>query len=255
MIRLFLATLLLGLSVAAPAADKPPVIAVAANMRYAMEAIVRGFEAQGGGPVRLAFGSSGQLRQQIANGGPYELFLAADETFPQQLVAAGFTDGEGVVYARGRLALLIAPGAAVRPDAALSDIVPALDDGRLTRFAIANPDTAPYGKAAREALMQLDVWTRLAPVLVQGESIAQAAQFVASGNAQAGVVAYGQVKGPELAGTAMFALIPADAHAPLDQRMVVLKGAGPVARALYAYLQGPDSARVLEAFGYEVPPR
>jgi molybdate transport system substrate-binding protein len=258
-IRRFLLALALGigaLHVGQPVfgADVPN-IAVASNLQFALPEIVAAFRRAGGAEVRLAFGSSGNFRRQIADGAPFELFLSADAAFVEDLAREQRTLDEGVVYATGRLALFVPNGSPITPDPALAGVAAALRDGRLRKFAIANPELAPYGRAARQALTHAGLWQAIEPRLVLGENITQAAQFAASGAAQGGIVAYSLVRSPTMADRGAYALLPASMHEPLSQKMVLLKGAGATARALYAFLQQAEARAILERYGFEPPPR
>jgi molybdate transport system substrate-binding protein len=123
----------------------------------------------------------------------------------------------------------------------------------VTRFAIANPDVAPYGRAAEATLRKRGLWDGIRSRLVLGDSIAQAAQFATTGNAVGGLIAYSLVKEPALAGKGNYALIPQTDHPPLRQRMVLLKQATPIVEQFYAYMQGSAARAVLTKNGYEVP--
>jgi molybdate transport system substrate-binding protein len=230
-----------------------PVVAAAADLKFALEQVAAGFKAQGGGEVRLVFGSSGNLYRQILQGAPFGLFLSADEGFAVQLADAGMTQDRGVLYGVGRIGILVPPGGPLKADAELKGLAQALANGHVQRFAIANPEHAPYGQRAEEALRHAGLWDAIKGRLVFGENVAQAAQFALSGSAQGGVVAYSLALSPALAKQGDFALIPADWHAPLRQRMVLLAGADEATRAFYDHLQGPAARAVMERFGFILP--
>jgi len=203
--------------------------------------------------VRLAFGASGNLRRQIADGAPFELFLSADEGYADALVREKRTLDAGVVYAVGRLVLFVPNGSPIKLDATLADLGAALRDGRLRKLAIANPALAPYGRAAQQALERADLWQRAEAHLVQGENISQAAQFAASGAAQAGIIAYSLTREPGIAERGRFVLLPACDHAPLAQKMVLLKGASATARAFEAFVQSAKARAIFARYGFEAP--
>ena len=239
---------------AAGAAPQPvPAIAAASDLQFALAEIAAAFRRDTGQEVRLAFGSSGNFRRQIAEGAPFEIFLSADESYVDALVREGRTLGAGVRYAQGRIVLFVPAGSTLKPDASLADVAAALADGRVRRFAIANPEHAPYGRAAREALRTAGVWNAVVPHLVLGENVSQAAQFAASGAAQGGIFAYSLALAPAIAGKGRAVLLPSTMHTPLAQRMVLIKGAGPVAQAFYAYLQQPAARAVLQRHGFAAP--
>jgi molybdate transport system substrate-binding protein len=234
------------------AADVPNV-AAAADLQFALSDIATEFTRATGLGVRLSFGSSGNFRRQIADGAPFELFLSADASYVDALAHEGRTLGAGDVYAIGRLALLTPRDSPIVPDPALQDVARALRDGRLVKFAIANPAHAPYGRAARQALVQAGLWAAIEPHLVLGENVSQAAQFAMSGAAQAGIVAYSLARAPPMSERGRFVLLSAGLHDPLLQKMVLLKNAGPTARAFYEFLRKPAARAILERYGFELP--
>ena len=199
------------------------------------------------------FGASGTLTRQIQDGAPFELFLAADEEFPKRLTAAGLTRDAGVVYASGRLALFAPTGSPLTVDARLDGLARLAQAKKVTRFAIANPDLAPYGKAAEAVLRKRGLWDVIRPQLVMGDTISQAAQFATTGNTVGGLLAYSLVLAPGVADRGKYAIIPEADHPPLRQRMVLLKRAGTVASQFYAYLQTGAAKTILERHGYGVP--
>ncbi len=252
-----LACLLLPAQAAAPspaaAPGSLPAIAAASDLQFALTEIAAAFRRDTGQDVRLAFGSSGNFRRQIAAGAPFELFLSADERYVDALAREGRTLGAGVRYATGRLVLFVPAGSALKADASLADLKAALADGRVKRFAIANPDHAPYGRAAREALTAAGVWEAIVPRLVLGENVSQAAQFAASGAAQGGIFAYSLALAPAISAKGDAVLLPAYMHAPLAQRMVLINGATPAAQAFYAYLQQSTARTILQRHGFALP--
>lgn len=230
-----------------------PVIAAAADLKFAMEEIAAGFTAETAREVKLAFGSSGNFARQIEQGAPFQMFLSADENFVFRVVDLGKTVDRGHLYAVGRIVLMIPAGSPLRPDPTLQDLAAALGDGRLRRFAIANPEHAPYGRRAEEALRSANLWERIKGRLVLGENVAQAAQFATAGGAQGGIIAYSLARSPAVAALGAFALISDAWHSPLRQRMVLLKGAGPTAQAFYRYVQQPPARAILVRYGFALP--
>jgi molybdate transport system substrate-binding protein len=237
----------------AAAADEAPVIAAASNLQFALSLITEKFQEDTGHFLKLSFGSSGNLARQIRQGAPYEIFLSADERYVDDLAREGLTRGEGVTYAEGRLALMVPHGSPLAADASLADLEQALAEGRVARFAIANPAHAPYGEGAEEVLRQKGLWEAIRPRLVLGENVAQAAQFALSGNAEGGLLPYALALDPNLSRRGEFALVPAEWHSPLIQRMVLLPGAGPVAEGFFDYLQGPEARAIFDRYGYTLP--
>jgi len=228
-------------------------VAAASDLKFAIEEIAAQFEKSSGHKLRLVFGSSGNFKTQILQGAPFHVFMSADEAFVFQLADAGKTEDRGRAYALGRLAILAPHGSLLKADGDLKDLAAALKDGRLKKFAIANPDHAPYGARAKEALQHAGIWSAIETKLVLGENISQAAQFAVSGSAQGGIVAYSLVLSPTISSLGAYQLIPASWHQPLKQRMVLLKGAPPAAQAFYAYLATPAAQTVMARYGFSLP--
>ena len=234
-------------------AQRPPVIAAAANLNFALIEIADQFARDRGIRVEIVFGASGTLTRQIQDGAPFELFLAADEEFPNQLTAVGLTRDAGVVYAVGRLVIFAPTGSPLTVDERLEGLARLVKAGSLDRFSIANPEVAPYGRAAEAVLRKRGLWGTIRPQLVLGDTIAQAAQFATTGNAAGGLVAYSLVLGPGFAERGAYAVIPDVDHPPLRQRMVLLKRAGATAGQFYTYLQSEAARAILRKHGYGVP--
>jgi molybdate transport system substrate-binding protein len=234
-------------------AKRAPVVAAAANLNFALTEIAAAFEREHGSRVELVFGASGTLTRQIQDGAPFELFLAADDEFPTQLAAAGLTRDGGVVYATGRLVVFAPTGSPLEPDAQLADLARLVKTGKAGRFAIANPDVAPYGRAAEAVLKKRGLWDALRPNLVLGDSITQAAQFATTGNAVGGLIAYSLALTAEITARGSYAVIPDGDYPPLRQRMVLLKRAGPPATRFYEFVQGAASKAILRKHGFSVP--
>lgn len=234
-------------------AQEPPLVAAAADLQFALAEVAQIFEKENGAAVKLVFGSSGNFARQIRQGAPFQLYLSADEDYVLELARDGFTKDEGTLYAIGRIVLKVPTGSPLEPDGTLEDLARALRDGRLKRFAIANPEHAPYGKRAEEALRHKGIWEEIKPFLVYGENVSQAAQFATSGNAQGGIIALSLALSPKLKALGKHALIPAEWHAPLRQRMVLLKNATPIAERFYAYLQEEPARAIFRRYGFVLP--
>ncbi|MFU8863065.1 MAG: molybdate ABC transporter substrate-binding protein [Rhodobacterales bacterium] len=247
-----LAALVLAWSPAA-ARNDAPVIAAASDLQFAVTEIAQAFTAETGMSVRLSFGSTGNFSRQIREGAPFQIFMAADEEFILDLARDGFTVDEGDLYGIGRIVLMVPHGSSLTPDESLDALAEMLAAGEISRFAIANPDHAPYGMRAREALIERGLWEYLQPFIVLGENVSQAAQFALSGNAEGGIIAYSLALAPEVAPRGRYALIPEEWHARLRQRMVLLNGAGPVAEAFYNYMQEPDAREIMRRYGFVLP--
>jgi len=234
-------------------ADTGPAVAAAADLKFVLPEIAQAFERASGRKLRLSFGSSGVFARQILQGAPFELFFSADESYVELLQRAHRTMDAGKLYALGRLVLFIPNGSPIQADRNLGDLAAAARDGRLKHLSIANPEHAPYGRAAREALQRAGVWEALQGKLVLGENVAQAAQFAASGSAQAGILPLALARAPEFAERGAFTTLPENWHAPLRQRMVLMQGAGETAQRFYAYMQTPAVRTILSNHGFALP--
>lgn len=229
------------------------VVAAASDLSFALEEIVARFTRAHGQRVELVLGSSGVLARQIRDGAPFDLFLSADEAFVDQLDRAGLTRDAGMLYGVGRLVLFAPAGSPLDPRAGLGGLGRLLAEGRVSRFAIANPEHAPYGRAAEAVLRGHGLWDGIQPRLVLGDNVSQAAQFAASGNAVGGIIAYSIALAPPVRARGTFALLPEADHPPLRQRMVLLRRAASAAERFYQYLQEPDARGILERYGFSVP--
>lgn len=230
-----------------------PVIAAAADLKFALTEIAAAFETETGKSVKVTFGSTGNFATQIREGAPFQMYMAADESYVAKLATEGFTRDAGTPYAQGRIVLMVPNGSALAADGSLESLGAALAAGTIRHFAIANPDHAPYGVRAQEALQHAGLWEAVQPKLVLGENVAQAAQFATSGDAQGGIIAYSLALSAEVSKLGSFELIPADWHQPLNQRMVLLKGAGPVAEAFYAFINAPAAREIMKKYGFALP--
>lgn len=226
-------------------------LAAAASLQTVLQEIASQFQQQTGASLRIAYASSGNLYRQIMQGAPFELFVSADEQYVQSLIDANKTLDTGQVYAIGRIVLFSPHGSKLKVDAKASDLQTALNDGRLQRLAIANPEHAPYGRAARQALQALGLWQQIQPHLVLGENVAQAAQFASSGSTQGGIIA--QSLALNLSDKGDYVILPAQLHQPLRQRMVLLDNAGTTAQKFYTYMQQNAAQKVFERYGFELP--
>ena len=197
--------------------------------------------------MTLVFGSTGQLAQQIENGAPFDLFAAANIAYVEQLRDKGLVLADSVaLYAEGRIVLAVNRQAGVAA-AELADLL----DPAIQRVAIANPDHAPYGAAAKEALVSAGLWDAVAPKLVYGENVRQALQFVQTGDAQAGIVALSIADTPEITWT----LIDAGLHKPLHQALAVVASSTQpdAARAFAAFIASEEGRSIMEHYGFSLP--
>ena len=234
-------------------AQEGPFIAAASDLKFALDEVAKDFRTKTGKAVRVSYGSSGNFYRQIRQGAPVEMFLSADEGFVLNLAKAGLTVDDGALYANGRIVLFAPRGSPVQVDARFTDLRAAIQDGRVKKFSIANPEHAPYGRAAREALQHQGLWDAVEPRLVLGENVSQAAQFAMSGSVQAGIFALSFALAPNFAQAGTHVLIPEDWHQPLRQRMVLLKRAGETAKEFYTFVQQPSTRAVFKRYGFVRP--
>jgi molybdate transport system substrate-binding protein len=232
------------LGVAAEVAADEVKVAVATNFVVAMDALAERFEATSGHTVLVSSGSTGAHYAQIKNGAPFEAFFSADSQRPRLLEAEGVAvPGSRFRYAVGRVALWSGRADYVDADGRV------LETGAFRHLAIANPELAPYGAAARDVLGARGLWDRLQPRLVTGQDIGQAYSFVQTGNAELGFVAWAQLKQPrgEIAGS--YWLVPESLHRPIEQDAVLLRDV-PAARALLEFVKGRDAREIIRSYGY-----
>ncbi|MDB5813025.1 MAG: molybdenum transporter, periplasmic molybdate-binding protein [Rhodocyclales bacterium] len=238
---------LIGMLGAAPAAEVQ--VAVAANFAGPFEKIAADFAAETGHKAVFAVGATGKFYAQIKNGAPFEVLLAADDETPKKLVA----ESEGVAgsqftYAKGKLVLWSAqPGV-------VDDKGTVLARNGFAHIAVCDPKLAPYGLAAEQALKASKLYDTLKPKFVTAESIAQAYQFVASGNAEVGFVALSQVAVPGKPQQGSYWIVPTNLYEPIQQDAVLLKKGetNPAASALLQYLKGDKARAVIRSYGYEL---
>jgi molybdate transport system substrate-binding protein len=222
-------------------------IAAAADLNFAMPEIARQFRAaRPAVELEIAYGSSGNFFAQISNRAPFDVFLSADVAYPRKLASAGAATGNSVfTYAVGRLVVWV-------PATSPLDPATALREPSVKHIAIANPDHAPYGRAAQAALRSLGLYPSVAPKLVLGENIAQTLQFVESGAADAGIVALSLAVAPPLRARGRYWEIPLDAYPRMEQGGIILKDSG-AARDFRAFLLSAGGRRILKQYGFFLP--
>lgn len=240
----------LWISIAAFAEEKIPIIAAASSIKFALDDIAAKFEEDTGAKVRITYGSSGNFVAQIKHGAPFELFLSADERYTKQLSDAAKTQGNGVVYAVGKLVLAAPTHSPLRLDGQLQGLKKLLSHHQLTRFVIANPEHAPYGERAQEVLTHLGLWHSIQPHLVFGENVSQAAQFTLSGSTQGGIIALSLASSERFKRRANYVVIPQSLYTPLKQRMVLTLKAGPTAEHFYRYIQTAPAQQIFAKYGF-----
>ena len=245
---------LLAMTGRADAAAETVSIAAAADLAYCLDEMDGVFkQAHPDADLQVASGSSGNFATQIKNGAPFDIFLSADVSFPRGLVQAGLAAGSTLtIYATGKIVLWTMHPEVVDVSKGLGVL---RDSGVVKKFALANPDHAPYGHAGKEALEHEKLWDAVQSRLVLGENVAQTTQFVQTGNADAGIVALSLVLSPKLAGVGKWQLIPVADYAPLEQAVVLTKaGAGhPLARAYLEFLRSPEARAIFDRYGFRLP--
>lgn len=225
-------------------------IAAAADLKFALEEIKTDYLAKyPDDKLAITFGSSGKLTTQIAQGAPFDLFFSADIKYPQQLEKAGKAGSEVKPYALGRIVLW-----SNSMDASTMTLNSLADD-KIKRIAIADPTHAPYGKRAEEALTVSELWTTVKPKLVFGESIAQTAQFIESGNADIGIIALSLALNPQLAKKGGYYLIDEKLHEPLEQAFIITAYGkdNTAAKRFTDYMQNPEARKVMTKYGFVLP--
>jgi molybdate transport system substrate-binding protein len=228
-------------------------VAAAADMSAALPQLVDTYTKKTGQAVKLSFGSSGNLTNQIRNGAPFDVFFSADEQYPQQLISEELAVQETLYrYAVGRLVLWV-------PNDSPLDLtklgIKALLDPSVKKLSIANPTTAPYGRAADAALHHYGIYDRVSSRLVLGENVSQAAQFVESGNAQAGLIALSHALAPALKLKGRYWTLPLDAYPTLNQAAVVLSRSKqqPAARKFLEFVRSTEATSLLTSYGFSLP--
>lgn len=228
-------------------------IAAASDLNFAFKELAAGFERASGIHVRLTLGSSGNFFSQIQNGAPYDLYFSADVRYPQKLIESGHAQADSLYkYAVGRIVIWTPKSSSVPVEQRGME---SLQDPSITKIAIANPKHAPYGRAAVAAMNHFQVHERVKDKLVLGENISQAAQFVESGAADAGIIALSLALAPGMKASGKYWEIPASAHPPLEQGAVILKSAANVqsARAFLEFLKGAEGRKVMASYGFVLP--
>ena len=227
-------------------------IAAASDLQPVLPSLASAFERQTGHHVRLTFGSSGNIYSQIQNGAPFDVFLSADIDYPRRLETAGLGEPSTLYeYATGVLVLWVRNESSLD----LARAMTVLTNDGVRRIAIANPEHAPYGRAAVAFLRAAQLYDRLAPKLVFGENVSQAAQFVQSGNADIGILPLSLARSPELGRVGRFATLSDSLYAPIEQAAVILRSSRvkDAARAFLDFLKQPQTRQALIDAGFGPP--
>lgn len=230
-------------------------IAAASDLRYALDELTGMFrQSHPEIGTAVSYGSSGNFYAQLLNGAPFDLFLSADVAYPRQLADRGLTAPDSLFsYAEGRIAVWVARSSPLAVEALG---LKALTGDSVAHVAIANPEHAPYGRAAEAAMRSAGVLEQVRPRLVLGENISQTLQFVQSGAADAGIVALSLALAPALSKEGRFWVIPADAHPPIEQGGVIMRSAASpeAAWSFRRFMLGDEARAALRRYGFSVPP-
>ncbi len=256
-LNFLLTTLMMALALSAiipqPAASAGEItVAAAADLTFAFKDIAAKFQAQSGDTAKLSFGSSGNFFSQIQNGAPYDLFFSADISYAKKLEDAGLAEpGTLYQYAVGKIVLWVPSGSKLDVSKGLQG----LNDPAIHKIAIANPDHAPYGRAAVAAMKHDGIYDQVKGKIVLGENISQTAQFVQSGNAEIGIVALSLALAPTMKDKGTYFEIPAQDYPPIEQASVVLKASKnkDLAKKFIAFLKQPEAAGIMTGYGFMVP--
>jgi molybdate transport system substrate-binding protein len=233
--------------------ERDLLVAAAADLNPALQDIAQQYEKKSRIRIKLSFGASGALTQQIENGAPFDLFFSADMDYPKRLIADGQADAASLYqYSLGKLVLWVPANSPLDLE---HQGMAALLDGSVKKIAIANPEHAPYGRAAVAALKHAGLHDRLADRFVMGENVSQAAQFAESGNAQAGFVALAHAMSPSVKSLGKFWVVPGDYYPPLEQGAVILSRSPHKKEAadFLQYLKTKEASDVLRQYGFTLP--
>ena len=243
------ASWLSGVQARKPSADPVKVLA-ASDLKFALTDVVEAYTKEFGQTVQVTFGSSGNLMRQIQQGLAADVFMSADEGFVFALAKAGRTwrESTGAIYGRGRLALWAGQSVPVALDARMEGV--RSNWAAIHKFAIAQPDHAPYGRAAREALLACGLWDMVQPKLVLGDGVLQAMQFLTTGAAQVGITSLSLALVPQFQPMGRYVVLPESLHSVLNQRAVLLPDASAAGHAFFAYLQSAKSREILTKSGF-----
>jgi molybdate transport system substrate-binding protein len=247
-----IAAFILILTFTVPSHAQEITIAAAADLRSALDEITSHFQTEAGMHVKVVYGSSGNLFQQIQNGAPFDLFFSANSDYPKKLEAAKLIiPASYYEYARGHIVLVVPSNSALD----LQEGLKVLLEPSIRRIAIADPLHAPYGQAAVAVLKSQGLYDQVSRKIVVGENVAQAASFVTSGAADVGIVAKSLAVLPSARSQIRFVEIASNEYPAIQQACVILKSSTNVeaARRFIAYIQRPEASKILQRYGFEVP--
>ncbi len=241
---------LFGMVLMAHAAADDIHVGAASSLIHVLNEIADQFEAETDHTIKLSFSSSGNLARQIMQGAPFEIFMSADETYVSLLQQNQLTNDAGRVYGIGHLVLFIPEGSEVLPSPDLSTLISGTQNGQLKRLAIANPEYAPYGVIAKQALQNARVWNTVFSSLVYGKSASQAVLFGLTGAVDAALIPYPLALMPKVSNKGNFTLVSDSLYSPLKQHMVLLKNAGGAARGFYRFILGDKAREIFNRYGF-----
>ncbi len=229
-------------------------VAAASSIRLPLDIIVQGFQSQTGMSVKVSYGSSGTLTHQILRGAPYQLFLSADRLFPRRLLTAGRVQAGPIEYARGKLVLYIPDRSTLKPGIGFEDIRLQLSNGQIQHLGIANPELAPYGRAAKQALENTGLWQAVEPILARGNNVSQAANFAFTNNVDASLISESLALDERMRARGSYTIIPAELYDPLVHTMVLLDSGHAGVKALFEFLGTAEALKVFSTHGFQSIP-
>jgi molybdate transport system substrate-binding protein len=227
-------------------------VAAAADLQFAMQEVGARFQQESGKSVKLIYGSSGNFTQQLQNGAPFDMFFSANLDYPKQLDAAGLAEpGTFYQYAIGKIVVWVPNDSKLDPSSGLKVLL----DPSIKKIAIANPQHAPYGKAAVAAMQKENIYDQVKDKFVLGENISQTATFVASGSADVGIIALSLALSPNMKDKGRYAEVPGGDYPPIEQACVIMRSSKnkDVARQFLKFIQSPPIKELFKKYGFTIP--
>ena len=227
-------------------------VAAAADLQFAMQEVGTLFQQESGKTVKLIYGSSGNFAQQLQNGAPFDMFFSANLDYPRQLEAAGLTEpGTFYQYAIGKIVVWVPNDSKLD----LSSGLKALLNPSIKKIAIANPQHAPYGKAAVAAMQKENIYDQVKDKFVLGENISQTASFVASGSADVGIIALSLALSPNMKDKGRYAEVPAGDYPAIEQACVIMRSSKnkDIAQQVLKFIQSPPIRELFKKYGFAIP--
>lgn len=228
-------------------------VAVASNMSHTIQEIAAEFKQQTGADVSLSFGSSGTLTHQIINGSPHELFLSADSNYIARLIEEKNISSETRIYAIGRLCLFIPNRSSFRNTTDFTQLVQRISFGKFNKIAIANPATAPYGRATMISLQSLGIWSFDMRKLVIAENVSQSTQFALTSSVDLAFIPYSHSLLNNVKARGQCLKVPGHLHPPIIQKMMLTQSAGDIAKSFFEFMMSSTAHSILAKHGYGLP--